>query len=61
MFVASVVSVVAEGAKPETSAAAIVPHEGAAETPPPAPVCTKNVLVVVVLPANLAKVLVADE
>jgi hypothetical protein len=61
MFVASVVSVVAEGAKPETSAAEIVPHEGAADTPPPAPVCTKNVLEAVVLPASLASVLVADD
>ena len=60
MFAALVVSVVADGAKPETSAAAIVPHEGAAEAAP-VPVCTKKVLVVVVLPASLAIVFVAEE
>jgi hypothetical protein len=57
---AFVVSVVADGARPVISDAAGCPHSGAAEAEP-LPVCCKNFLVVVVLPANLETVFVADE
>ena len=60
MLFALVVSVVADGARPEMSDAAGCAHAGAAEAEP-VPVWLRNSLVVVVLPASFAKVLVALE
>ena len=60
MLAALVVSVVAEGANPDTSAEEMVPHAGAAEAAP-VPVCVRKTLVAEILPGSLAKVLAAEE